>query len=29
VGRAATRAVVVSISSVVVADMVFTFLLNR
>ena len=29
VGRAATRAVVVSISSVVVADMVFTFLLSR
>lgn len=29
VGRAATRAVVVSISSVVVADMIFTFLLNR
>jgi len=29
VGRAATRAVVVSISSIVIADMVFTFLLNR
>jgi len=29
VGRAATRAVVVSISTVVVADMVFTYFLNR